>query len=132
MTEQVYSCPIDGCDYTAGAKGSVKGHISRKTTAGHGGKSGPDYGDEISMVDVGSGGSEQSEQTGDEQATGNSAGVVPSEYQQSSGDTTESSECCSNPSLTGEAGDVFELDSGEHVRLEQGDEICVNCDTIHE
>lgn len=43
MTGDAYACPIGDCDYTAPLPGSVKGHVSRKTTDGHEGESGPEY-----------------------------------------------------------------------------------------
>jgi len=49
MTHQ-YQCPK--CQYTAGSKGSVKAHITRKTDETHKGLSGPEHGDEINQVDV--------------------------------------------------------------------------------
>lgn len=130
MSEQ-YQCPIGSCDATFGSVGSVKAHITRKTDSAHKGESGPDYTDEIGTESVTDSAPDTEPDTDPD--TDSDSGVVPSEYIH---DTTESegesSGCCSSPVLQGSTGDVFELESGEYVRLEEGDEICVNCDTIHE
>lgn len=136
MTDtQQYSCPIDDCNYSAGSKGSVVGHISRKTSEGHGGKSGPQYRDEIETVSVDSDGNSDANS---EQETVNSEQTVTfpdAEQSASTGTVSSDSEpmaCCSDPDLEGEAGAVYQLDDGSYVRLEEGDEICLNCDHIHE
>lgn len=132
-----YQCPF--CDYTQGSKGSVKAHITRKTDDNHKGRSGPDYTDEIEVVEVSDEGPD--EQSGTEQEpeqVSSDGGIVPSDQRVSSrdggstGSGRQSDDCCSNPDLQGSAGDVFQLENGQYVRLEQGDKICVNCDEIHE
>ncbi len=120
MTDQ-FGCPI--CDSSFGSAGSVKAHITRKTDEAHKGESGPDYEGEIGTVAV--------SDNSDGSHTNPSDGIVP-ESDRHSADTESGDECCSNPSLQGSAGDVFELASGDYVRLEAGDSICVNCDSIHE
>lgn len=40
--------------------------------------------------------------------------------------------CCGSPRLVGSGGDVFRLADGSAVRLESGEQICENCDEIHE
>lgn len=122
-----YQCPIDSCESGFGSRGSVKAHITRMTDSAHKGESGPDYSDEIGTGSVSDSG------TDTDTDTDSGSGVVPPEYIHDTSDSEgDSGECCSSPVLQGSAGDVFELESGEYVRLEEGDEICVNCDTIHE
>lgn len=41
-----------------------------------------------------------------------------------------SDQCCSDPALTGSAGDVFRLENGDVIRLDGGEQICANCDTV--
>lgn len=121
-----FQCPL--CDSTFGSEGSVKAHITRMTDEIHKGESGPDYAGEIETTEVsddtGSAGSQSTDST-----SSSGAGVVPeSERFTDSGDSA----CCSNPDLEGEAGDVYQLENGDRIRLEAGDSICLNCDTIHE
>lgn len=40
--------------------------------------------------------------------------------------------CCQSPELTGSAGDLFQLDSGDVVRLDAGEQICEHCDTVRQ
>lgn len=47
-------------------------------------------------------------------------------------DIDDSSSCCPNPDIVGEAGDTFQLDNNDLIRLEKGEQICLNCDYIHE
>lgn len=76
---------------------------------------------------------EQSQQQSSGQASSAGGGVVPPDHRGGSqSDTGASDDCCDNPSREGSAGDVYELENGDRVRLESGDKICVNCDTIHE
>ena len=39
-------------------------------------------------------------------------------------------QCCSDPALTGSEGDMFRLESGEVIRLDDGERICANCDEV--
>lgn len=128
VTDQ-YQCPF--CDFTAGSKGSVKAHITRKTDESHKGLSGPDFTDDINPVSISDA---PSDETSDETTESNQGGVVPSDHRVSDdgGSSGSGGQCCSSPDLRGSANDVFELDSGQYVRLESGDKICVNCDEIHE
>ena len=113
-------------------------HITGRSDDAHADKYGGDLWDEIEAVDVdgassSAGGTESPDGTSDgtvefPTADGGSSSVESTD--ESTGDGAPS--CCSDPSLGGEAGDVFRLESGEHVQLESGEEICVNCDTIHE
>ena len=41
-------------------------------------------------------------------------------------------DCCPDPTVTGSEGDVYRLADGTAVRLEANEQICLNCDTIHE
>ena len=40
--------------------------------------------------------------------------------------------CCPDPTVTGSGGDVYRLADGTVVRLGANEQICLNCDTIHE
>lgn len=135
--KQQYTCPF--CEYTAGEKQSVIFHITGRSDGAHEGKYGGDHWGDVETVDVDDTGSTSTESS--ESPDGSTDGSVQfptadggSSSVESSTESTEESSgsCCSNPDLRGEAGDVFELESGEYVRLESGDQICVNCDEIHE
>lgn len=109
-------------------------HITGRSDDAHADKYGGDLWDEIEAVDVDGASSSAG---GTESPDGSSGGTVDfptadggSSSVESTGDGAPS--CCSAPSLAGGAGEVFRLESGEHVQLESGEEICVNCDTIHE
>ena len=41
-------------------------------------------------------------------------------------------ECCADPTVTGSEGDVYRLADGTAVRLDANEQICLNCDQIHE
>jgi hypothetical protein len=40
--------------------------------------------------------------------------------------------CCMSPRLVGSTGEVYRLSDGSAVKLEAGEQICENCDEIHE
>lgn len=54
------------------------------------------------------------------------------DYDLPSFDIDDSSSCCPNPRIVGEGGDTYELDNNDLIRLEKGEQICLNCDHIHE
>lgn len=143
-----YGCPLEGCTAAFGTKGSVKAHITRKQDTVHKGESGPDYDSEIRPVDVDVGADrddQADDQEGGADATSSSdAGVVPPEHwvdrlpddaddADDADDTDDTGpECCGSPALEGSAGDRYELGNGAVIQLETGDEICTNCEAIHE
>ena len=56
--------------------------------------------------------------------------VVPEGSPQES--TEPEPDCCESVDLAGRAGKAYQLDDGRLVRLDAGDKICSNCDTVHE
>lgn len=131
-----YSCPF--CEYTAESQQSVVFHITGRSDDAHADKYGGHLWDEIEAVDVDGASSSEG---GTESPDGTSGGTVEFPTADGGSSSVESTDestgdggpsCCSDPSLAGGAGEVFRLESGEHVQLESGEEICVNCDTIHE
>ena len=68
-------------------------------------------------------------------AGSDSGGVVPNvdtpdDLEEEPADTGPN--CCDDPTLTGEAGEMYVTDDGRYIRLDAGDRICTNCDTVHE
>lgn len=48
-------------------------------------------------------------------------------------DRSDGSEsCCSDPDIQGSVGELYRLESGEIIRLDGGEQLCMNCDTVVE
>lgn len=41
-----------------------------------------------------------------------------------------SDDCCNDPEIEGDEGDTFRLNNGEIIRLENNEQICLNCERI--
>ena len=41
-------------------------------------------------------------------------------------------QCCNDPTVAGEKGDRVKLDNGNVLELDKGEQICLNCEEIHE
>lgn len=135
MTDiEFVACPVDGCEYE-GVPNSVAAHYSGKGDDAHQGG----YEKAKSLLEQSSKTDQEAEPESTPQnqdptqpqtaTTPADGGVVPSEMQL---DTGGSDGCCSSPDLQGSQGDVYRLEDGSQVRLDRGDRICANCDTIHE
>lgn len=151
--EHVASCPF--CPYSAGSKGSVKAHITASTDGDHEGVSGPQVADQIEIEEESSAGSTAEQQTTADQSSAQAvqfpdnpdAGSTAEQGTDSSGD-----QCCNDPDLQGSAGDlvvgpshpsdrlaqqhdgrVFLVsDQKSMLQLEDGDRLCMTCDTVQE
>lgn len=131
-------CPI--CEVDFESEKSVIGHISGSTDDAHKGigfqnarelldhSSAEDH---SSTEDYSSESYSSTENHGSESYSSESNGSVL--YEQTidqSSEQSSNSACCGSPSLTGDAGEMFRLDSGDIVQLEDGDRICANCDEV--
>lgn len=128
-----YQCTI--CSKGFGSKEGARAHI-QGSTGEHKGIGFADAEDHIELEDVeGSEGASSSSTTdsGTEPETVSSdGGVVPSDQRHSEPSDTSGADCCSSPDLDGSAGDVYQLENGQYIKLEQGDKICLNCEEIHD
>lgn len=116
-------CPAEGCEYS-GPRQSVVAHYSGKRDAEHEGG----YSKAEELV---SGESEQSSSSGSTSSSGSSSGsgnLVPDEHQVSS----DGGACCDDPALEGSGGELYRLENDDVVKLESGEQICINCDQIHD
>lgn len=135
MTElQCYKCPF--CDYEAGTEGSVIGHITASTSGDHAGVSGPSVREQVEKGTVESTAAEQTEEQASSELT-TAQFPEPEPETEPETTTTESTtdnneSCCDAPELEGAAGDRYRLESGAIIELEQNEQICLNCDHIHE
>jgi hypothetical protein len=136
----MYQCPADNCDEPFATLEGAAMHYVNKPGDDHGGyeskyevkkaiesyqqtETETETKTETDMQTVSDGGStkEQSEYDLPEFDHGGDLDQVQ----------THNYDCCGNPSITGTAGDMFRIDTGEVIQLESGEQICINCDTIH-
>jgi hypothetical protein len=116
---------------------SVSRHIQAKQDDLHAGEKGDDHWEEIERTavdsDEGASSSPSSPESGEGGET-EPAHFPTAEGAKGSADESAAStpDCCPDPTLSGEAGDHFRLEDGSVIELEAGDQICLNCDTIHE
>jgi hypothetical protein len=155
MTEtQTYDCPM--CDYSAGSKESVVYHISGKRDETHKGEKGADHRAEISAtsVDTGSGSGKSTDGGTTESVEFPTANTAPTgtDTGSNTGSGSGTKQCCNDPDLEGSAGDlivgpshpshriaqqhdgrVFIVsDQKSMMQLEDGDRLCMTCDTVQE
>lgn len=120
----MYGCPY--CEYANENIGSVRAHITRKTTGEHKGKSGPQVAEEEFRTE------EEPEIKADteQEPDGGPDGLEFPENPDSDSAVTDGG-CCESPEIEGSEGDYYRLDSGEVVQLENSESICLNCEEIH-
>jgi hypothetical protein len=126
-------CPI--CEVPFESENSVIGHITGSTDDDHKGigfQQARELLDNSSAQDYSSASNHSSESYSSE-----SSGSVLYESRQAESNTGQSSEqssnqCCSSPTLTGSVGEMYRLSSGDVVQLDNGDQICTNCDEVIE
>lgn len=125
-------CPI--CEVDFESEKSVIGHISGSTDDAHKGigfQAARELLDHSSAEDYSSESYSSAENHSSESYSSESNGsVLYGQTIDQSSEQSSNSACCGSPSLTGEAGEMFRLDSGDIVQLEDGDRICANCDEV--
>jgi hypothetical protein len=126
-------CPI--CEVPFESEDSVIGHITGSTDEAH---KGVGYQQARELLDNSSAQDYSSASNYSSKSSAESSGSVLYESrEQAESNTGQSSEqssnqCCSSPTLTGSAGEMYRLSSGDVVQLDDGDQICTNCDEVIE
>lgn len=126
MTEMV-ECPADDCEFGPAPPESVAGHFAGKRDESHAGN----YQRAMSAIYAAEETGNQARSNGSGKTVDGSGKNGPIAFPDATDGSDGPDGCCESTNLAGQGGDVFQLESDEFVRLDEGEQICLNCDEIH-